>query len=86
MPLRSGWCVGYCDEEAIDAEQRPGELFEVQLLDDDGRGVAVARYDKETSVKLDDVLVPEAVLNAGRVLTEESGDYVDRQGIHTAPF
>ena len=68
------------------AEQRPGERFEVQLRDHAGRAVADARYDTESSLKLDDVIVSEAVLDAGRALTEESGDYVDRQGIHRAPF
>jgi hypothetical protein len=32
------------------AEAKPGERFEVQLLDGDGRAVAIGRYDTETSL------------------------------------
>lgn len=68
------------------AERKPGERFEVQLLDDDGRAVAVARYDAETSLALGDVIVPRVVLAAGRERPEGSGIYVDQEGVETPPF
>jgi hypothetical protein len=67
-------------------ERKPGERFEVQLLDDDGRAVAVAGYDAETALALGDVIVPAAVLDAGRERPEGSGTYVDHEGVETPPF
>jgi hypothetical protein len=68
------------------AERVPGERFEVQLLDEDGRSVAEARYDTETSLVVGDVTVPAAALDAGRERPEGSGTYVDQDGVETPPF
>jgi hypothetical protein len=68
------------------AEAKPGERFEVQLLDGDGRAIAVARYDTEASLALGGQTVPGVVLDAGRERLEGSGSYVDLEGVETPPF
>ena len=67
-------------------QQRPGARYEVQLLDRDGRAMAEAQYDAETSVSIEGVSVPETVLAAGRAQPLGLGDYVDEDGVRTAPF
>jgi hypothetical protein len=67
-------------------EATPGERFEVQLLDSDGRAVAVGRYDTETSLTVNGETVPAVVLDRGRERPEGSGAYVDQEGVETRPF
>jgi len=67
-------------------QQRPGERYEVQVLDPDGRAVAEARYDQQISLAVGQMTIPSSVLDAGRAQPEGSGDYVDTKGSHTPPF
>lgn len=68
------------------SQQRPGERYEVQLLRRDGRAVATARYENESTLTLNDVVVRAVVLDAGRAQPEGLGDYVDDKGVQTPPF
>jgi len=55
--------------------------YEVQLLDEDGRAIEVARFaGPESSVDLRGVAVPSAVLQSAAELPEGQGCYVDEAG------
>jgi hypothetical protein len=64
-----------------------GLLYEVQRLDDDGRGVEVARYtDPDADVELCGEAVPTPVLRSAADLPEGQGCYVDESGWEVTPL
>jgi hypothetical protein len=64
-----------------------GARFEVQILDDDGRAIAVGYLTADaTKLLIDGRSVPQPVLEAAKQRTEGQGEYVGPNGQGLPPF
>jgi len=64
-----------------------GDWFEVQVLDDDGKAIAVSRFPATAvEVVVDGKKIPLPVLEAAKRRTEGDGDYVGADGHSVPPF
>lgn len=65
----------------IDQLPQQPERFEVQLLDDDGYGIAVGYVGEETKeLTISGRIIPPLVIEAARVRIEGDGEYVGPEG------
>jgi hypothetical protein len=70
-----------------DRMRKEGWLFEIQLLDDEGRGVEFGYLrGEEQEITIAGERIPPEVVLAARRQTEGQGDYVDAHGRSVPPF
>jgi len=65
---------------ALTQAQGGEPTYQVELLDGEGRGWAFAHFQRETSLVVEGVAIPAAVLEAARRQTPGQGDYVNLNG------
>jgi hypothetical protein len=79
----------WCFVRGIRPDERPGspDRFEIQVLDGEGRALAVGYAGPTTSaLTVDGHVIPVAVIEAARRRPEGKGDYVGADGQLSPPF
>jgi len=70
-----------------DRMRKEGWLFEIQLLDDEGRGIEFGYlHGEESEITIAGRQIPPAVILAAHRQAEGQGDYVDSHGRSVPPF
>jgi hypothetical protein len=65
----------------------PSSVFEIQVLDEDGKAIAIGYVGAEAaSLEIDGQDIPAAVIEAAKRQPLGLGDYIDESGKSVRPF
>lgn len=73
--------VVHLDESESWPGQKPGQVYQIQLINDSGQGIAEGFISEvETELVIEGVLIPSQVVEAAKKMPQNTGDYVDGNG------